>query len=195
MPMKRLLLLLAPAALLAHPAAAQTVELELRGGASVGSYGATAAGRQDEPGPAFAATLHYAPVPRLSTYLGYSRSGFGCTEAFCGGAEVSLASSGVEGGVRWTLPLPLRPWLRAGIVSHSLALTATPEDAAPVRETTSRGFGVEAGAGVEVPLTPRISLAPGLRYLRYDVRSAADGSRSDGVAVLVGDVGLRVALF
>jgi hypothetical protein len=51
-----------------------------------------------------------------------------------------------------------------------------------------RGFGFSTGAGVELPLGRRLSVTPGVRYVRY---GAADGG---GVAMLVADVGLRIRM-
>ena len=175
-------------ALLSAPAAAQ-LSLELRGGAGAGSYQATGAGFQAIPGAAFRADAGYAFSPTLSVYAGYGRAGFGCEEGFCAGADPTFTSSGVDAGLR--VGLPARFWARGGVVRHRLGVSAT-RAGSPYRDHSGSAIGLEAGLGYTLGMGRRLSLTPGIGYLRYTPRFA-DGTE-DPVAVLTAEVGMRVSL-
>jgi opacity protein-like surface antigen len=94
----------------------------------------------------------------------------------------------VDVGAELRLPLPAAPWIRAGLVGHSLHYRAG-GNVADVREgEQTSGAGFSAGGGVELRVGRRLSVTPGVRYVRY---GAAD---RDGVALLVGDVGLKIRM-
>lgn len=188
-PMRRIapLALLLLAALPAGPAAAQ-LSVELRGGAGAGSYEATSAGFQTLPRAAFGVSAAYAPVPSLAVYAGYGRTAFGCEEGFCRDADPTFTTSGVSAGLR--VQLPVGAWARAGVARHRLDVSSTP-GGQPHSGSSEAALGVETGAGWAVSLGRRVSLTPGVGYLRYDA-VLADGS-SDGVAVVTADVGVRVS--
>ena len=181
--MRRALLLGALAAGAALPAHAQ-LTLEVRGGAAVGSYEATGAGRQSVPGPSFGATLGYAFTPRLEAFAGYSRDAFGCDAGLCAGVEPTFTRSGAEAGLR--VQLPARLWVRGGIAAHRLSVAS----GAPGGDDDSgMSAGVRLGAGFGIPLGPRLSITPGIEYSRFTT-DLDEGS--PGVGVVAGGVGLRV---
>lgn len=162
-------------------AAAQRFGLEVRGGAAVGSYTATAAGLDVLPGPSFGAALETRVSGPFSAYLGFSRSSFGCEEGFCAERDVSLTSQGLVAGVRWG---PGLPWLRAGLAVQSLRLTAAAQE-----ETSDVGVGWDLAGGLEIRVTDRFRLRPGLTYLRH----AAATDQGDGhVALLALELGVAV---
>jgi hypothetical protein len=183
--MRAMLLALSAAAVLAAPAQAQlrNLAVEVRGGAAAGNYARAASDFELLPQPSFGATLSYAATEMIAVYAGYSRNSFGCETGFCDGRDVSFTSQGVDAGVRLSLPVVAGPWVSAGIVSHSLEADANGTGA-----EDASGFGFSAGGGVELRLGRRLSVTPGVRYVRY---GAAD---DDGVAMLVGDVGLRIRM-
>ena len=172
--------------LAAAPAAGQTgLALEVRGGASAGNYAAAASDFEVAPKPAFGATLSYAVTPMIGVYAGYSRSSFGCDTGFCTDRDMTFTSAGVDAGVRLALPLgPVSPWVRAGVVSHSLGYDGTMENGETRQGDGDGSVGFEAGGGVQINLGRRLAVTPGVRYVRYG--SAGE----DGVAMVVGDVGL-----
>jgi hypothetical protein len=173
----------------AAPAAAQgEIAVEVRGGASAGSYAAAGSGLDLHPGPSFGATVSYATSDRLAVYAGFSRSRFGCADGFCADRRTTLTSAGVEAGARLTFPARGAPWLRAGVIRHSLRYESRPVDGGGSTGKETDGVGLEAGGGMEVRLGKRLSLTPGVRYVRYG--SADD----DGVALVIGDVGLRIRM-
>jgi hypothetical protein len=179
----RALLLGALASACALPARAQ-LTLEVRGGAAIGAYEATEAGRQDVPGPSFGATVGYAFTPRLEAFAGYSRDAFGCEEGFCAGVDPTFTRSGAEAGLR--VQLPARLWVRAGLAAHKLSVSS----GAPGGDRDSGpAAGVRLGAGFGIPLGPRLSVTPGIEYSRFTT-DLDEGSH--GVGVVVGSVGLRV---
>lgn len=179
----RALLLGALAATVALPADAQ-ITLEVRGGAAVGSYEATGAGRQSVPGPSFGATLGYAFTPRLEAFAGYSRDAFGCEEGFCAGVDPTFTRSGAEAGVR--VQLPARLWVRGGVAAHKLGVSS---DAPEGDDGSGAAAGVRLGAGFGIPLGPRLSVTPGIEYSRFTTDLDGGG---DGVGVIAGGVGLRI---
>ena len=180
----------AAAVLAASPAAAQRgLAVEIRGGASAGNFAEAATDFQFAPRASFGATVSYAPLERVAVYAGYSRSSFGCDMGFCSGRDITFTSQGVDAGVRVSLPVPVAgPWLRAGIVSHSLDYEGTPIGAQAADGEAGSGLGFEAGGGLELRLGRRLAVTPGVRYVRYG--SGGD----DGVAMVVGDVGLRIRM-
>lgn len=181
--MRQLLSALAvAAALAASPAAAQRgIAVEVRGGAGVGNYAGAGAEFELAPQPSFGVAVSYALRPAVQVYAGYSRTEFGCEGGFCAGRGMTFTSSGVDAGVRMGLSVPASPWLRVGVVGHTLDFAS--ESGEPRSGESSSGVGFEAGAGVEARLGSRLSLTPGVRYVRYG---------EETVAMVVGDVGMRI---
>lgn len=180
-----MLLALTASAVLAAPARAQLdrLSVEVRGGAAAGNYAGAASDFELRPQPSFGAAVAFAATDRVSVYAGYGRSSFGCGTGFCDDRDVTFTSQGVEAGVRLGLPLPAGPWVSAGLVRHALDA-----ESGGASSRDASGVGVSAGGGLEVRLGRRLSVTPGVRYVRY---GAAD---TDGVALLVGDVGLRIRM-
>lgn len=170
-------------ALCPEAAVAQRFGLEVRGGAAVGSYTATAAGLDVIPALAFGAALEARLSGPFSAYLGFSRTSFGCEEGFCAARDVSLTSQGLVAGARWG---PGLLWLRAGLALRSLRLTADGE-----KETSDLGVGWDLAGGLEITLTDRFRLRPGLTYLRH---TAATDQGDGHVAALALEIGVGVAL-
>lgn len=162
------------------------VAVELRGGASAGNYAGAASNFELAPEPSFGAGASFGFTDALGVYAGYSRSTFRCESGFCVERGVRFTSQGMEAGVQLQLPVIAAPWLRAGVVRHALAYDAQPLDGAASDGEETSGTGFSAGGGLEVRLGRRLSLTPGVRYLRY-------GGGDDGaVAVVVGDVGVKI---
>lgn len=170
----------------AAPAAAQRgVAVEVRGGAGIGNHAAAASRIGFDPGPSYGAAVSYGVTPTVGVYAGYSRTGFVCDTGFCADRGMTFTSHGVDAGVRVSLPLAASPWVRAGVASHTLDYSSGMDDVDPSSGEAASGLGVEVGAGLELRAGRTLALTPGIRYVRY---GAAD---DDGVALLVGDVGLR----
>jgi hypothetical protein len=180
-PRLALLPLLAAAALLAARPAAAQLTLEARAGFSVGNDEAAASRLEPRPRPAVSLGAEYAATRTLSVYAGVSRAAFGCEEGFCTDRDVSFSSTGADAGLR--LHLPHLPWLRAGVLYHTLS-TTTRAGPDPGESSSGQGFGYEVGAGVTIPLLRRVRLLPGLGYRTH---SAASG---DQVSIVSAEMGI-----
>lgn len=164
-------------------ASAQRFGVELRAGASVGSYTETGAGLEILPSPSFAVVLEARLTESLAGYAGVTRSTFRCEEGFCSDRDVSLTSQGLILGGRWWRGLP---WVRAGLALQSLRLSTDTQ-----AETSEPGIGWDLAGGVEIPVGRRVRIRPGLTYLRHQ---AATEQGEGHVAVLALEVGLVVGL-
>src|SRR5215213_7048238 len=155
--------LLAPAlvlsALLGTGARAQTahpVSFELRGGASVptGEY------REGVPtGRNAGATVLIPLDSTLSLYAGYQHDQTsGAFKDELGRGE-TLSDHGFRAGARLDVPEgrigSSVTWLELGAMLNKLNVA------------TGWKLGLEGGLGVTVPLSPRVSLTPGLRYRNH----------------------------
>lgn len=105
------------------------------------------------------ADFMYTFSPALTGYLGISRHTFSCDEDE-GPCEDSFTSGGFQAGLKYLFSRDARalPWVRAGLLAQSL-------DVGP--DDSDLGFGVEAGAGVDVDVSPRFAVVPALYYRTY----------------------------
>lgn len=113
-----------------------------------------------QTGLGFGVEAAYNFTPTLALYAGYSRLRFGVE----GGGDSGLVDSGVNAGLRYTLPVvqSLVPYLRGGLVYHQIEL-----DAAGGNFSTDHGLGFDIGGGLAVPLSPRLSVHPSVSYVAY----------------------------
>jgi opacity protein-like surface antigen len=182
----RPLLLAAFAALACAPRAHAQITLELRVGAAMGAYEATSAGFQAVPGPSIGATLGYAFNPRIEAFAGIAREQFGCEEGFCEGIEPTFIRSGAEAGLRFALPARL--WVRGAVALQSLSSSSIAHGG---DDSSGGSVGIRLGTGIGFPVSPRLTLTPGLEYSRFN--TDLDGG-DDGVGVLTAGLGLRIRL-
>lgn len=165
------------------PASGQRFGMELKAGGAVGNYTETDAGLEFVPGPSFGVLVEARLTGPVSGYAGFTRSTFGCKEAFCEGRDVTFTSQGLILGARWTHGLV---WGRAGLALQALQITSDARN-----ETSDPGVGWDLGAGAQIPLGRGIRLRPGLTYLRH---GAATDDADGHVAVLALEIGVAVAL-
>ena len=177
------LLTLVLAGLLLVPATteAQRVDVELAGGASVGSYTGTDAGLDVLPGPSFGVRADVNVRESLAGYIGFTRSSFGCEEAFCTNRDVTLTSQGLVLGARWS---PGLVWARAGMAFQGLDIQAQGGGG-----ESDPALGFELAGGLDFGLGARLRLRPGVRYLRH---AADTGEGSGTVAVIAVELGLAL---
>lgn len=178
---KVLPLVLALLLAIAGPAWGQ-LSLELRGGGAIGNHEEAAAGLETVPGPVLGIGLEYGLLPMISAYAGYTRASFGCEEGFCAGADVTFTSSGGSAGIR--LDPPLLPWVRAGLIYHTLSTDATGFD-----DTSDPVTGYEAAVGFTMPLAPRVQALPAVVYRRHPI-----GDGSDDTTLVSAELGVRIRL-
>ncbi len=169
--------------IVASPLRAQlsVMQMEVNGGASipVGDFAGTN-GWEGEAAAGAGFGVHFALTSGHLGYLvGFSEYRFECPEAGCG-AETDLVSTAWDVGLRINLRTSgVVPWLRIGAVAALLeADLGTPASGATpstVREESDRGWGIEAGAGILIPVAERFGLSPGVRYGRVDLDLASRG--------------------
>jgi hypothetical protein len=85
------------------------------------------------------------------------------------------------------------PWIRAGVVSPTVEnVPLRPVAEGPLESGTSdRGWGGEIGAGMRFPLSERLSLSPGARWVAVDVGRTGEGDLR--MRYWIADVGIVVA--
>jgi hypothetical protein len=107
-----------------------------------------------DPGYAVGVELLYNPVSRFTAYAGVSRDRFGCLSG-CETAE----SYGFQGGLKYAITNNgrVQPWLRGGVIGQLLDTSRRSE----------LGVGFEAGAGANIPMSPRFALVPAAFFRNY----------------------------
>jgi hypothetical protein len=160
-------------------AAGQT-HAELRGGLTVGSHTATAAGLDVVPKLSYEVLIRRRITPRLSVYGGYVRTAFGCEEGFCLDRDLTVTGShGVLGAEGWAGGA----WLRLGVLFGVTEVGTEGEPADP-------GPGIHAGVGFTFG-SGRVSFSPGLSYRWL---SAKTSSGSDHAVAMTLDLGVGIRL-
>jgi len=169
------LLVAAPAA----PVAAQ-VDMEIRGGAAVGSHTGTAAGLDLAPRLSAEVILAHEVKTGLRVYVGFLRTAFGCEEGFC--LDRDLTVVGRHGAVGVEIARG-SPWLRAGLLygSTKVGTEGRADDA---------GLGMQAAFGFTLG-SGRARFLPGLSYKRLSAGTAAGSGHATALTV---DVGVRMLL-
>ncbi len=185
--------MIAAAALLlaAVPAAAQVspFSVEVRGRAAfpTGDFGEEdeAGGGGVETGWGGSLTGYYQATPTLAVYAGYSFTRFptdlGDLEAeleFLGieDASIDIDDKGFDAGLRATVPAGAATgFLRGGVVYHraDVQLSEDLEDAIsiifdPDELDSDWSLGYQVGAGLLLPLGPRLSASLGASYTSYE---------------------------
>lgn len=217
----RTLWMLSAALLLAAPAvAAQTspFSLEVRGRAAIptGDFG-----DEDEDGvgldTGWGGSIEgaFQATPLLGVYVGYSYTAFPIDfgdlqeplEEFVEDPSVDVIDSGFDAGARITLPVMNGgAFVRGGVVYHRVGVDLSDEMEDFFQELgiaeedleSDWSLGWQVGAGVLVPLGPRLSASVGGAYTRYapEFEDSDDPSLSaDGdVSYASVEVGLRIRL-
>jgi opacity protein-like surface antigen len=172
------------------PSLPVSVEVRVGAGIPVGEFTEDEPGVGAEAGPSFSAGARFHLSDALSVYGAYSRTHFACGACDAAGLDEQLVDAGGEFGVQAVLPVRLAgasPWVRAGGVYRQLTFSGGGDEL-----SSDPGFGFEAGGGLSIPLTPSVSLAPGVRFRTYaarlDLGEAA--SRSIDVSQVLADVGI-----
>lgn len=217
-------LMLSAALLLAAPAAAQTsrFSLEVRGRAAFptgdfGEGGEDGAGLETGWGASIEGTFQVTPV--LGVYAGYAYTRFPVdlgdvedeVEAVVDDASVDVTDGGLDAGLRATLPLSpggAGVFVRGGLVYHQLGLKLSDDLEEALAELGEGLFdpddlesewslGYQLGAGVLVPLGPRLSASLGATYTSYEPKFEQQDdatAEADDVSYLSAEVGLRIRL-
>jgi opacity protein-like surface antigen len=212
-------LMLFAALVLATPAAqAQTspFSVEVRGRAAfpTGDFGEEEDGTGVETG--WGGTLEgvFQATPVLAVYAGYSHTIFGTdlgeAEELLEDASIDITDSGVDAGVRATLPvLNGGAFVRGGLVYHRVGIDLSDELEEFLEEFSEGEFdedeldsdwslGYQVGAGLLVPLGQRLSGSFGAAYTAYEPQYddlGDEGLTADGdVSYASVEVGLLIRL-
>lgn len=140
-------------------------------------------------GAGFGANARYRFMPHLAAYAGWEWH-MQQTEQLVVGETLDLNDTGYTFGLRFEHPLVARTagWLRAGGLANHIEIENANGD---IIQDTGHGLGWEAGAGLTVPIGPRLALTPGLRYrtLSRDI-SVGGPTRSSTLSYVTTGIGL-----
>jgi hypothetical protein len=145
-----------------------TIDVEARPlvGVPVGDFGTAEDGIAATPGYGGAIGARVGLGP-FAVYGDYQALRFGCDECAVAELDDRALDTGWEVGVELGVPflplVPVKPWVRGGVVGHQLGLS---DDGASLTSDQSTGFAVSAGASVPLLLTG-LRLAPRIGYTSY----------------------------
>jgi opacity protein-like surface antigen len=147
-------------------AAQERLAVELRGGADIPTQ--EISGEELGTGFGFDATLRYRFMPHLAAYAGWDWIRFSPDASFAG-ADMDIEETGYVFGLRFEHPITgdsgLAGWIRGGGTYDHLELENADGD---IIADSGHGLGWEAAAGLAIPVTPRLSVTPGVRYRALD---------------------------
>jgi hypothetical protein len=169
--------------------------IEARLGYAIPTWGASGdeIAAEPEAGPSFAIGGRLEATRTVAVFAAYHQTRFGCGGCSARELDDSMVLEGVEGGLRLGLgqQFGFAPWLQGGALYQTLAFSGDGE-----RMTSALGFGFTAAGGVTIPLTGRLEISPGVRYLLVPASfgfSFAPDLSVDASAVAL-DVGLAFRL-
>lgn len=163
------------------------IAVEARGGVTlpVADFGDGAS-----TGWSLGGTVHWQATRVLGVYAGYEHASFGVDSlgADDAGLDASVADDGFRTGVRVSLPLALArnvtPFVEGGLLINRTRISVT-DGTSAVSIHSEWGPGFEVGAGVAIPLTPRITLTPGARFREH--RGEFNNDNSDLAGTVTAD--------
>jgi hypothetical protein len=102
----------------------------------------------------------------LSVYGDYQAVRFGCDECVVAGLDDRALDTGWEAGVQLGVPflplVPVKPWVRGGLILHQLGFSG---EGGTLASDQSTGFAVSAGA--DLPFGLGLRLSPTVGYSSY----------------------------
>ena len=173
---------------LAHaPAAAQTgqMQVEVRGGLTVGSITGSGAALDVVPAVSLDVVVRRQILQSIAVYGGYVRTSFGCEEGFCLDREPSITVVGNHGvlGVEWDPPgmeqIGVQPWVRAGAMFGTTRAGTIGDD------PWEPGIGVHVAVGLSVG-SGTFRFLPGVSYRWMSATQGDDKGHAVAVAVDLG---------
>ncbi|TVP47832.1 MAG: hypothetical protein EA350_04345 [Gemmatimonadales bacterium] len=167
----------------------EAFHLEFRGGIGTGEFHGSASGGDRSAGANWGIRMGFRPLEQLVLSLGYGQSSFGCEGGICAQAPVSYSGSGIEAevagdwrGVR----------LGAGVTRQILGAAWTDVEGARLTSVSAPSIGWFTALSVDIPVSSRFSVAPGVRYLRHGADFGSGVSRT--TVQMMADVGVRYRL-
>lgn len=171
-------------AVFAHAPAAGQMQVEVRGGLTVGSHSLSGAALDIVPGPSLDVMVRRQILQSIAVYGGFVRTSFGCEEGFCVNQEPSITVVGNHGvlGAEWSPPgmtdVAVQPWVRAGVMFGSTRAGTLGSDPDP-------GIGVHGAVGLSVG-SGQFRFLPGLSYRWMSANQDTDKGHAVAVAVDLG---------
>jgi opacity protein-like surface antigen len=109
-------------------------------------------------GLSLGADLMYTFVPALTAYVGLSRDAFSCDDDQPCSEDIN--SNGVQGGLKLLFAREgtALPWARAGVMGQRFEVGDS---------DTDMQLGFEAGAGVDIDVSPSFALVPAVGFRTY----------------------------
>jgi hypothetical protein len=167
--------------------------VEIRGGNGIPTGEWTEDG-DTENGSGFGLNGQFQLAPFASVYAGWERYSFDVVRSgnleFMGG---HTSDSEARLGIQVTLPLSAvaRPFVLGGL-TYSRVETGTSS------LKSAGAMGYEAGAGVDVPIIPPLSLTPGARYrshrAKFQRSVAIEEERQTTISYWSWEIGLKLGL-
>jgi hypothetical protein len=161
------LLLVAVALLISVPVEAQlpfSITLEASGGWAVpsGDFADASNGMAMGGGPRWSVGASIAPIDAFAIFGGYQQTRFACDQ--CGSLELEETAvlDGLTAGLHVALPAlaGYTPWVRGSVIQQKLGFSGFGETM-----TSEVATGFSGSAGVAVPLTGNLRLAPSVSFL------------------------------
>jgi|AntRauTorckE5430_2_1112549.scaffolds.fasta_scaffold17827_2 hypothetical protein len=160
------------------------LSFELSGGAGfpVQKLGGT----ELETGLNLEGTLHYRLLEHTGIYAGWGWA------HFAGNDQLDYEETGYVMGLTFEHPFPqssINYYLRAGALYNHLEVE---DDSGEIIDDTGHGWGIQAAAGVDIPIGSKWSLTPGVKFHALD-RSLDNGGQINNLDLryLSARVGLR----
>ena len=174
------------AGLMHGPASAQTgqMQVEARGGLTVGSHSLSAAAMEFVPSVSFDVVVRRQILTSLAVYGGFLRTSFGCEAGYCVDHEPSITIVGNHGvlGLEWgppnMAPDTPKPWVRAGVMFGSTRAGTLGDDPDP-------GIGIHWAAGLSVG-SGKFRFLPGVSYRRMAATQGSDEGHATALALDLG---------
>lgn len=122
------------------------------------------------------ANVSFAVSPMLSVYGGYTMNSFGFKDEFVddgsgdSDASARLGVSGPEAGLKINIPTAgtIVPFVKGAALYHRYSLSVSSSDGSATVNDDQWRWGFEAGAGVAIPLGPRLSVTPAVSYTKVE---------------------------
>lgn len=171
-------------AALAHAPAAGQMQVEARGGLTVGSHSLSGAALEIVPAVSLDVIVRRQVLQSIAVYGGFIRTSFGCEEGFCVDQDPSITVVGNHGvlGAEWSPPgmteSAVQPWVRAGLMFGSTRAGTLGNDPDP-------GIGIHGAAGLSVG-SGQFRFLPGVSYRWMSANQGADKGNAVAIAVDLG---------
>jgi len=179
----------APAAAIQPALGGDSFHLEFRAGIGTGEYHGSSSDSNRSAGANWRIRMGFQPLEQLVLSLGYGQSSFGCDGGLCAQSPVTYSGSGieVEAATDWRAVR-----FGAGLTRQVLGAEWTDVDGVRVTSVSAPSVGWFMTTSMDVFVSSRFSVAPGLRYMRHGADFGNGSSRA--TVQLMGDLGIRYRL-